>query len=106
MQTYDLTVAHFVHTISCMEYEWDEDKRRKNLQTHGIDFVAILGFHWETAIEAIDSRFDYSEERINAVGFLGERLVVLTYTERQNVIRVISLRKTTKTEEKFYHDHS
>lgn len=95
-----------MHTISYMEYEWDEDKRRKNLQTHGIDFVAILGFHWETAVEAVDSRFDYGEERFNAVGFLGERLVVLTYTELQHNIRVISLRRATKTEVKFYHDHS
>ena len=88
-----------------MQYEWDEHKRNKNIKKHGIDFVAVSSFLWETSLEAADNRFQYGEERINAVGFLEERLVVLTYTCRRNVMRVISLRKATKTEERLYHDY-
>ena len=88
-----------------MEYEWDENKQRKNIEKHGIDFAAISSFRWETILEAVDNRFDYGEERINAIGFLGKRLVALTYTKRKNSIRVISLRKATKQEERYYHDY-
>ena len=88
-----------------MRYEWHENKRRKNIEKHGIDFTDIVDFSWDTALEAVDDRFDYGEERINALGFLNGRLVVLTYTNRQRTFRVISLRKATKTEERLYHDY-
>lgn len=88
-----------------MRYEWDENKRRKNIEKHSIDFADIIDFSWDTALEAVDDRFDYGEERTNAIGFLNDRLVVLTYTNRQRTLRVISLRKATKTEERLYHDY-
>ncbi|MCI5161572.1 MAG: BrnT family toxin [Candidatus Electrothrix sp. AX5] len=89
-----------------MQYEWDEQKRRKNIEKHGIDFTDIIGFQWDDALEAVDDRFDYGEERINAVGLLGTRFVVVTYVERKEAIRVISLRKASKTEEQLYHEYS
>ncbi|MDU9049889.1 MAG: BrnT family toxin [Candidatus Electrothrix sp. Rat3] len=89
-----------------MQYEWDEKKRRRNVEKHGVDFTDISEFQWKDALEAVDDRFDYGEERINAVGFIGTRIVIVTYVERGEVIRVISLRKATKTEEKFYHEYS
>ena len=79
----------------------DENKRHQNIEKHGIDFTDIIDSFWDTALEAVDDRFDYGEERINAIGFLNGRLVVLTYTNRQRTFRVISLRKATKTEERF-----
>jgi len=89
-----------------MQYEWDEQKRRRNIEKHGIDFTDIIDFQWDDALEAVDDRFDYGEERINAVGLLGTRLVVVTYVERKEAIRVISLRKASKTEEQLYHEYS
>ena len=95
-----------MHYNKDMQYEWDEEKRRRNIEKHGIDFTDIIQFQWDDALEAVDDRFDYGEERINAVGFLGTRLVVVTYVERGEVMRVISLRKATKTEERLYHEYS
>ena len=89
-----------------MQYEWDEEKRRRNIEKHGIDFTDIIHFQWDDALEAVDDRFDYGEERINAISFLRTRLVVVTYVERGDLIRVISLRKATKTEERLYHEYS
>uniref|UniRef100_UPI0040568827 BrnT family toxin n=1 Tax=Candidatus Electrothrix sp. TaxID=2170559 RepID=UPI0040568827 len=89
-----------------MQYEWDEQKRRRNIEKHSIDFTDIIDFQWDDALEAVDDRFDYGEERINAVGLLGTRLVVVTYVERKEAIRVISLRKASKTEEQLYHEYS
>jgi len=87
-----------------MQYEWEDKKRLINLAKHGIDFTGLSSFDWDTALEIVDDRIDYGEIRTNAIGFLRERLVVLTYTAREGRIRVITLRKATRKEERFYHD--
>jgi uncharacterized DUF497 family protein len=50
----------------------------------------------------IDDREDYDESRYIAIGFIGMRLCVLVFTEREDTVHIISLRKATRTEEKHY----
>jgi hypothetical protein len=85
-----------------MIYEWDEDKRAANRSRHGIDFTTAEDFVWDTALETIDDRFDYGEERWLAIGLIQERLHVLVYTRRKTAIRIISLRKANLRERKYY----
>jgi uncharacterized DUF497 family protein len=85
-----------------MRYEWDESKRAANLAQHGVDFMAAEDFEWDTAVETIDDRFDYGEERWVALGHIRERVYVLVYTNRTEAIRIISLRKANKRESEFY----
>jgi hypothetical protein len=85
-----------------MQYEWDEDKRAANLARHKVDFADAVDFEWDTAIETIDDRFDYGEERWVALGYIGRRLHVLVYTHRGETIRIISLRKANKRENEYY----
>jgi uncharacterized DUF497 family protein len=85
-----------------MYYECDENKRIANLAKHGVDFSAAEKFEWSTAIETIDDRFDYGEERWVALGFIGNKLHVLVYTYRAEIIRIISLRKANKHERQYY----
>ena len=85
-----------------MQYEWDEDKREANLTKHSVDFMAAEDFEWDAAIETMDDRFDYGEERWAAMGFIGNRLHVLVYTRRSEGIRIISMRKANKREREFY----
>ncbi len=33
-----------------MEYEWDEAKRRSNWDKHRVDFSAMEGFEWDSAV--------------------------------------------------------
>ena len=42
---------------------WDDNKRAANLAKHGVDFAAVEGFDWETALTAVDDRRDYGEDR-------------------------------------------
>lgn len=88
--------------IKLMQYEWDENKRLANLVRHKVDFTDAVNFEWDTALETIDDRFDYGEERWVALGFIGTRLHVLVYTFRAAKIRIISLRKATKRERLYY----
>jgi hypothetical protein len=69
-------------------FPWDEAKRQANLRKHGIDFAdAELTFRGFT-LTAEDKREPYGERR-----FL---------TERGDDIRIISIRKATKHEARFY----
>ena len=85
-----------------MEFEWDENKRRINLQTHNLDFAnAHLAFT-KSAFVIPDDREDYGENRYILLGLMRERIVVIAFTIRDNVIRVISMRKANKRERKSY----
>lgn len=79
-------------------FEWDEDKRQANLTKHGVDFTAIAGFDWDTAIVRSDTRSNYGEERLVAYGMIGERLFFCAWTRRAGRVRIISLRKANPRE--------
>ena len=49
-----------------MQYEWDENKRRINLEKHGEDFADVVLLDWTSAIIRQDDRQDYGEVRYNA----------------------------------------
>lgn len=85
-----------------MEFEWDEDKRLTNIRKHGIDFVDVATIFESDTVIVEDSRFDYSEQRWLALGLLNGRVVVVVYTERNRKLRIISIRKATKYEQRTY----
>ncbi len=83
-----------------MNYEWDEQKNVTNQKKHTVKFQLAELFEWDSAIEFIDTRFDYGETRHCALGYIGNRLhnIVFTYRSDKKVIRIISLRKANKRE--------
>lgn len=81
-------------------WDWDEAKRQHNLRKHGIDFAEAAAFDWLTAHIEPDNRQDYGEERLGAFGHLHGRLYVLTFTRRDGRVRIISLRKANKREQR------
>lgn len=85
-------------------FEWDEAKRVANRAKHGVDFDAAVGFEFGTALVWRDERRDYGEDRLVAIGFIGPRLHVLTFTQRGEAVRVISLRKANPREIQRYVD--
>ncbi len=82
------------------KYEWNEDKRRANLEKHGIDFSAVYDFDWATATFLPDDRS--GEYRTKAYGLIEERLHLLVYTVRGDRTRIISLRKANSREVRRY----
>lgn len=86
-----------------MKYEWDAAKSRRNAKNHGCAFDVVSGFDWTEAIEVLDDRFDYGEERWLALGPIGSQLYALAFSPRgEDKLRVISLRLATKNERKAY----
>ena len=89
-------------TQSIMEFEWDGNKRRINLQKHGLDFADAYRAFTEDAFIIADDREDYGEDRYILLGLMRERIVVIVFTVRDDVIRVISMRQANKRERKSY----
>jgi uncharacterized DUF497 family protein len=81
-------------------FEWDDQKRELNLAKHGIDFdSAIEVFHGPIMLGRSDRN---SEERWTALGYSGDRLILVVFTRRTDVIRIISARRARKNEEREY----
>lgn len=83
-------------------YEWDESKRAANIAKHGTDFKLIYQFEWEGALILEDVREDYNESRFYALGMVGDRLYAVIFTLRNNLYRIISMRKANSRERKHY----
>lgn len=81
---------------------WDERKREANLRHHGLDFLGCDAVFDAPVVTAEDSRKAYGEQRINLLGWLRDRVVHMTYTERGEDLHVISLREATKHEARYY----
>jgi uncharacterized DUF497 family protein len=83
-----------------VQFKWDERKRRKNIQKHGIDFLDAPEMFEGPMLVNLDEKQDYGEDRYIGIGFLRDKAVVLVFTEEHpEIIRLISLRKATKHEE-------
>lgn len=85
-----------------MKIDYDPVKSQHNFETRGLSFEQVYQFEFATATFEVDDRADYGEVRMNAFGYIGQRLHHLTYTLRGDVLRVISLRKANPREMKRY----
>lgn len=89
-----------------MEFEWDGNKAEANLSKHGVSFdEAKTVFDDPLYIDFYDP--DYSDEE-NRYIIIGEsqqrRLLIVSYTERNHKIRLISAREVTKREREDYEE--
>ncbi|MBC8130500.1 MAG: BrnT family toxin [Rhizobiaceae bacterium] len=83
-------------------FEWDQRKASRNLELGRPSFESVSRFRFETAITFEDTRADYGEKRMTAIGLLDGRVHVLVYTERDKVVRIISFRNANDREIRRY----
>ena len=89
-----------------MRFTFDPAKRARNLKKHGFDLAdARPVIESGKTVTFEDRRFKYGEERFVTLGFLNDALVVIVTAETPDEIRVISMRKAEKHEEKIYFRH-
>jgi len=89
-----------------IKFQWDKNKARINQKKHGVSFEeAESVFYDECALEFFDEEHSSKEERFLMLG-LSVKLRVLVachcIKEKGGVIRIISVRKATKKESKYY----
>ena len=89
------------------DFEWDEAKAAANYAKRGVTFEAARDvFKDPFAIEQIDDRHDYGEQRWTVLGMAGDRLLLVAYTMRQNRVRLISARAAEPFERREYHEQN
>ena len=87
-------------------FEWDPEKAKKNIRKHDVSFdEASSVFDDPMFITVIDEEHSSDEERYITIGISNKnRLLLVAHTERDDHIRIISARKATRNEEKFYEE--
>lgn len=88
-----------------IKFEWDLAKATSNKKKHGISFEEAQSvFYDEFAVQFFDDASSESEDRFLMLGLSDTaRLLIVCHCEREHdVIRIISARKATKSESKYY----
>lgn len=82
-------------------FEWDEKKRVRNLEKHGIDFDdARVIFDGPTLVRRSDRK---TETRYTVLGFIEETEIAVICTFREDRCRIISARRARTNERKELH---
>jgi len=87
-----------------MHFEWDEEKAELNLKKHGVSFdEAKTVFDDLFNVDFFDPKHSADENRFIIVGQSeNERILIVSYTERDDKIRIINARKVTPKERRDY----
>ncbi|WP_263359381.1 BrnT family toxin [Acidicapsa ligni] len=86
-----------------MDFEWDPQKAEANLRKHSVSFAFATNVFLDPhRIERIEDAENYGEIRESVIGRHGEFILVVIYTMRQAVIRIISARRATRHEHNQY----
>ena len=84
-------------------FEWDKTKDADNYAKHGVSFETATEVFKDTfAIERLDDRESYGEDRFILIGMAEGVVITVVYTERSGSIRIISARNATKHEQDDY----
>ena len=86
-----------------MEFEYDPTKSQSNKDKHGIDFDEAQVLWLDEDRVEFPARSD-TEARHALIAIKDEKIWVAFYTMRKSAIRIISVRRGRKNEEKTYYD--
>lgn len=87
-----------------MQFEWDDEKAQLNIVNHAVTFEeAQTCFYDPNQVAFYDPEHSEDEDRELLIGHSHQgRLLIVSYTLREPLIRLISARKTTRKEAKTY----
>jgi uncharacterized DUF497 family protein len=85
-----------------MKVTFDPAKRNKTFAERGLDFTDAPRVFDGVTLSVEDCREDYGESRIQTVGFLVGRMVMIVWTPRGDARHIISMRKCNAKEQAVY----
>jgi len=85
-----------------VQFEWNPDKAKSNRRKHKVSFEeAVTVFYDSLSATFEDADHSVGEQRLITIGFSSEdRLLVVSHTERGEVLRIISARRASAHERK------
>ncbi|MCL2609900.1 MAG: BrnT family toxin [Treponema sp.] len=88
-----------------LKLEWHEPKRLKTMAERGLDFGLAREVLLDPEVkEYVDNRKDYGEIRYRAYGLCSGTCLAVTYTMRDDMHRIISVRKVHQKEREIYYE--
>jgi uncharacterized DUF497 family protein len=87
-----------------MQFEWNENKARHNKRKHGVSFrEALTSFYDSGQVAFYDVDHSEDEDREILLGYSNQgQLLLVVYTFRNDIIRIISARRATRKEAEDY----
>lgn len=90
-----------------MNFSWDENKNKINLEKHGIDFEEALLVFGDPFLLTSQDRIENGEMRWQSIGIIEDLIVILVAhtwqdDDGEEHIRLISARPADKHEKKRY----
>jgi uncharacterized protein len=94
------------HKLKKVNFIWDPARARQNLLVHGVSFQeAATIFGDPLALTFADPNHSILEERFITVGTSSAgRILIVAHTDRMEIIRIVSARRTTQRERKQYEE--
>ena len=86
------------NVVTIMEIAYDPHMRAETLGLRGIDMADAGEVFAGPHLTVEDVRFAYGEPRFITIGFLRQRMVIVAWTPRAGICRVISMRKANARE--------
>ncbi|MEK6335137.1 MAG: BrnT family toxin [Acidobacteriota bacterium] len=89
-----------------MEVEWDKAKAAANLAKHGVPFEeGRTIFDDPLYVDFYDPDHSQDEHRYIIIGVSSQgRLLIVSYTQRNDTIRLINAREVTRSEREAYEE--
>jgi uncharacterized protein len=89
-----------------VRFAWDPEKATLNARKHGVSFEeASTALRDTLAVTGSDPDHSLDEQRFVTFGVSShDRLLVVSHTEEEDVIRIISARLATRQERKIYEE--
>ena len=84
--------------MNSMQIEFDPAKQAQTLAARGLDFANAEQVFAGVTFTLADTRTDYGEQRLMTMGLMAGREVVLIWTPRGAVRRIISMRYANERE--------
>lgn len=87
-----------------LEFEWDSDKAASNIAKHAVSFEeAATVFGDPLSLTVHDPEHSQDEDRYITMGSSTDhRLLLVSHTDREDRVRIISARLATRRERKAY----
>ena len=85
-----------------MKLEFDQAKRKKTLLERGLDFARAVEVFDGIHFTGQDKRMDHEEDRFITLGWLDDNMILMVWTPRGEVRRIISMRKVNDREKTLY----
>jgi len=89
-----------------MQFEWDETKADLNIEKHNVSFQEAATVFGDFLSYTFDDP-DHSDEELRLLTIgraTTDKLIIVSHTDRDDKIRIISARELTKKEQKFYEE--